>query len=156
MGNSFHATRHPCWTGWAYLCECGNKAYKIEGHRAHLKEHPECVEKNATLGDIKAIAAPLTEEQEKALRIFFDWKQKNTFGTMTAKEFARRMWPDSPGWLKVSNTGNGACRGKGMWLRAGVFLGKLTASGWLYHEPSLSTWVWSISYKGIKALGEKP
>lgn len=154
--SSFHAMRHPCFNGNCYICDCEHKSFSIEAHRRHLKEHPECREKNATAGDLKAIAGGLTQPQEKALRIFLNLYRKDRYAKLSARFFAQEMWPDSDGWKRVSNQGNGATSGKGMWLRAGVFLRKLGDLGYLYHDISGNTVVWYITGNGIEALGEKP
>ena len=61
----------------------------------------------------------------KALKIIQDNDVYN------ARRFAELMWPDSPCWNKVYNTGNGATRGKGMWLAGGSFLKKLQYAGFI-------------------------
>ena len=61
-------------------------------------------------------------------------------GPMTAGEFAREMWPDSPAWKRVYNCGpNGATRGRGLVKSGGSFLGKLAKQelvevGWDRHS----------------------
>jgi hypothetical protein len=42
-----------------------------------------------------------------------------------------------------------------MWLSAGSYLSKLKRLGYLHRDISGSQVVWSISAKGIEALGEK-
>jgi hypothetical protein len=65
----------------------------------------------------------------KALRIIADLPDF----IMTASEFAQFMWPDSPGWTKVSNCGtHGARRGCGMWRAGGSFLAKLEKRGLIW------------------------
>ncbi len=98
----------------------------------------------------------LTEPQRRALRIFYEVRQNSRYATLSARFFAEKMWPNSDGWKRVSNQGNGATSGKGMWLRAGVFLRKLGDLGYLYHDISGDTVVWYITGKGLDALGEKP
>jgi len=62
-----------------------------------------------------------SKKRLKALSIL-----KNHEDGITAKFFAWEMWPDSPAWDRVYNTGiNGATSGKGMWLSAGSYLSKL-------------------------------
>lgn len=55
-----------------------------------------------------------------------------------AREFARRMWPDSPGWQRPAKCGpKGSHRGGGMCLAGGGYLGKLAKAGLavrLYHS----------------------
>lgn len=54
------------------------------------------------------------------------------------REFAKLMWPESPGWKRPSKCGNnGMHRGGGMYRAAGGFLGKLCKRGlayWKYIE----------------------
>jgi len=148
--------RHPCFNGNCYICDCGHKSFSIEAHRDHLIKRVECQANNATVGDLKAInRVGLTEAQERALRIFYEVRQNNRYGTLSARFFAEKMWPDSDGWKRVSNQGNGATSGKGMWLSAGSYLSKLKRLGYLHRDISGSQVVWSISAKGIEALGEK-
>lgn len=42
-----------------------------------------------------------------------------------AGSFARKMWPESLMHRRVSNQGNGACRGKASWLCGGSHVMKL-------------------------------
>lgn len=70
----------------------------------------------------------LSEKARKALLIL------NDVESISANRFAEKMWPDSPCWLKVKNTGNGACSGKGMWLTAGSYLSKLKNMGMVYQS----------------------
>ena len=71
---------------------------------------------------------------------------------LSAGQFASLMWPNSPAWRKVSNTGNGATSGKGMWLSAGSYLAKLKKRGLVVSTIHGSTQVWRISSEGRKAL----
>lgn len=48
---------------------------------------------------------------------------------VSAKQFALLMWPDSKMHTKVSNQGNGSCRGKAAWLAGGAYLRKLEKKG---------------------------
>ena len=71
----------------------------------------------------------LTKAQEKALDIL---KDTSRFGKhFSASGFASLMWPDSTMHTKVSNTGNGATKGKGAWLCAGSYLNKLKKKGYV-------------------------
>lgn len=67
----------------------------------------------------------LTPAQVKALTILKDLA--GITRPMTASRFAEYMWKESKPHLftKVSNQGNGACRGKAAWRCAGGWLGKL-------------------------------
>lgn len=66
----------------------------------------------------------LTDPQFKALGILA------TDGPKTPRNFAKRMWPDSPGWRRSCNVGTGAARGVAMWRSGGAYLGKLARKGW--------------------------
>lgn len=75
----------------------------------------------------------LTGSQHKALTVL---KDTGIFNTVSAKEFAEKMWGDTDTRMfkKVSNTGNGACSGKAAWLCAGSYLAKLIKKGWVDHK----------------------
>lgn len=63
----------------------------------------------------------LTEAQVKALRILV------AVDEIRPREFARKMWPDSPGWKHSHKCGpSGASRGAMMPMVGGGYLGKLT------------------------------
>lgn len=93
----------------------------------------------------------LTESQAKALNILKD------HGPLSPRQFARLMWPDSPGWCRVSKCGPyGSTRGGGMNLAGGGYLGKLHRKGWV--EPSRAEWPLGqhcISAQGLEALREE-
>lgn len=55
MRNALMASRHPCYTGNGYLCDCGNFSQDIKAHRNHLLLSEHCRENNATVGDLKYI-----------------------------------------------------------------------------------------------------
>lgn len=74
---------------------------------------------------------------------------------LTPAWFAKDMWEDSPAWRRSYNTGNGACRGKGMWLCAGGYLHRLERKGLVERELSFSVWIWYITKKGKDILNEK-
>ncbi len=71
-----------------------------------------------------------------------------------ARRFAELMWPDSPCWAKVYNTGNGATRGKGMWLAGGSFLRKLQYSGLISIHYLKFGWEISLTQKAKQMLKE--
>ena len=48
---------------------------------------------------------------------------------MTAQDFGKKMWKESPALEKSYNIGNGAHRGVGLWLSAGSYLAKLCRRG---------------------------
>lgn len=67
---------------------------------------------------------PLTPSRRRALEILRD------HGPIRPREFARVMWPDSPGWNFPAKSGpRGTHRGGGMYLAAGGLLGKLRREG---------------------------
>jgi len=76
----------------------------------------------------------LTEPQKRALRILRD------HGPLRPREFARLMWPDSPGWNRLHNCGPyGASYGTMMPMCGGAYLAKLTYRNWA--KPK---WGWSL------------
>lgn len=91
----------------------------------------------------------LTPITYKALSILKDTKM---YDGMYAKTFALKMWPDSPKHNKLSNTGNGATSGKGMWLCAGSYLNRLKKKGIVSNFPNINEW--HITLEGRKALEE--
>ena len=48
-----------------------------------------------------------------------------------AGRIAEKLWPDSLMHKRHYNTGHGACVGKGAWLFAGSYVGKLIKKGWV-------------------------
>lgn len=90
----------------------------------------------------------MTEAQKRALTILYV-----PYGEeLTPTQFARKMWPDSKGWNKVSNQGNGATSGKGMWLSAGSYLAKLSDKNLVVQRIIGNTRCWRISIEGKKLL----
>jgi hypothetical protein len=74
---------------------------------------------NNTLKPSKAII--------KALRILAEFEHVRP---ITPKEFAQAMWPDSPGWRRLTKCGNkGVTRGGAMPQAAGAMLGRLDRAG---------------------------
>lgn len=65
----------------------------------------------------------LSESQRRALGIIKE------FPSVGPRDFARMMWPDSPGWKSSSGHGAHTRRGGGMWLAGGAYLGRLRAAG---------------------------
>ena len=51
-----------------------------------------------------------------------------------AGRIAERLWPDNPMHRRHYNTGEGACVGKGAWLFAGSYVGKLIKKGWVWRN----------------------
>jgi len=82
----------------------------------------------------------MTEFQIKALKAI------QSLGVATPRRFAETIWPDHPGWKKLSNIGrHGATRGVGMWRAGGAYLGKLQKLGLVRY---------SFLYHGYKLTGE--
>lgn len=102
----------------------------------------------------------LTKAQRKALEILRDLPPDYLGRQRTyAAEFARSMWPDSPGWTRVSNVGRGATTGVGIKRAGGAYLARLSALGLVATEwntsPFSYTTYYSITEKGRKALEEE-
>jgi hypothetical protein len=78
---------------------------------------------------------------------------------LTAGEFARKMWADSPNWKKVFNCGNGATRGSGMIMLGGSYLRKLCKKGMVNHYLDWSNrdnkYVGNTKYEWNKYYKEK-
>ncbi|KKK91462.1 hypothetical protein LCGC14_2712770, partial [marine sediment metagenome] len=63
------------------------------------------------------------EKTLQALRCLAD-------GPLTPTQFAEKMWPHSPGWLRIVKSGNNSVvRGRGMPKAGGSYLGKLRKRG---------------------------
>lgn len=75
-------------------------------------------------------ATALTPGVRRALLILRDEQPYN------AATFAEKMWPTSIMHRMVSNTGNGATRGKAAWLCAGSYLGRLEKMGLVEKNPT--------------------
>ena len=76
-------------------------------------------------------------------------------GPMTASEFAREMWPESPAWNRFYKCGpSGATRGRGLVKSAGSFLGKLRKQGLaeLYWDRRLASDQHIVSQQGRREL----
>jgi len=80
------------------------------------------------------------------------------YGPIRPREFARKMWPDSPRWKSHTKCGNhGVSRGGGMSLAGGGFLGKLYRDGLVnrkYNDTFRSLGGYYLTDKGHKALEE--
>ena len=88
----------------------------------------------------------ITDKTARALSILRD-------ACVTATEFAERMWPDSPGWKRVSNLGaHGASAGACMPYAAGGYLGRLRKRGLVEHDPTHGLYM--IARAGTTALDE--
>ena len=67
----------------------------------------------------------LSEPQKRALRILYE------HGLLHPREFAKLMWPDSPGWRAMHRCGRGASPGTMMAMVGGGYLAKLKYRGWV-------------------------
>lgn len=82
-------------------------------------------------------------------------------GPIKPREFARFMWPDSPGWQRASPCGpKGTTHGGGMWKAGGSYMWKLYRAG-LVHQDRTILWDnshyfrgWRLTNKGKAALQE--
>jgi len=89
----------------------------------------------------------LTDFQIKALTIL------RKHGPLTPREFAEKMWPDSPGWERVHKCGPyGASKGAMMPMAGGAYLGKLRKRGLVYWWRN--GLLWEINPEGLAALEE--
>jgi len=69
----------------------------------------------------------LTEPQRRALLILQGQGEQG----IRPREFAKAMWPDSPGWQRSVKCGpNGSHRGGGMYTTGGAYLARLVRAGW--------------------------
>ncbi len=87
----------------------------------------------------------ISEKLIKALKILSKYHYPDG---LTARDFAQEMWEDSPAWKRSYNTGNGATRGKGMWLCAGSYLSKLRYKGLIYVDYDRGYSLYTLSNKG--------
>lgn len=71
----------------------------------------------------------ITVAQINALIIL---KNTSIESTITARDFSKKMWPDSSMHTSVKNTGNGATAGKAGWLCGGSYLRRLYKIGLVY------------------------
>lgn len=89
----------------------------------------------------------LTHSQRRALEIV----QENP--GIRPREFAKGMWPDSPGWKRSAKCGpNGAHRGGGMYTAGGAYLGKLEGLGLVCRDLSSRYGGRKITEAGRRAL----
>lgn len=88
----------------------------------------------------------MTERRKRALEIL---KDNPDIG---ANHFASLFWPDSKAWNKSYNTGNGATRGKGMWLSAGSYLAKLVKAGLVWRDCSYGHVTFRLSSEGRESV----
>lgn len=71
----------------------------------------------------------ITESLLRALRAIQTLHSQRNQGVQ-ARQLARELWPDSPGWSRTSNCGkNGAMRGKGPTFAATALLRRLSRLG---------------------------
>lgn len=68
----------------------------------------------------------LTKFQVKALTIIRDNEG------IRARSLSEKLWPDSPAHKRSYKGGaNSSCTGKGAWLSAGSYVGRLMKKGWV-------------------------
>jgi hypothetical protein len=98
--------------------------------------------------------ASLTNFERRALQAIIDHQSK--YGeSITARSFAKAMWPDSPGWDRISNCGpNGATTGKNMPFMAGSHLWRMYRKNLLNPDWRETQTQWSVSDKGRRLLRE--
>ena len=89
----------------------------------------------------------MTEARLKALRIV---AKTGDIG-ITAREFAERMWPDSPSWRRQSNNAHGSVTGAGIQQKGGQMLWDMWSDGLLYHS-FRRTYAFCIGRKGEEEL----
>lgn len=93
----------------------------------------------------------LTASQRKALTILRDAGDQG----IRPREFARAMWPDSPGWTRQAGGSHHSHQGGGMYTTGGAYLGKLQRKGWtrnnFRHDYDTSQ---SITSAGLDALAQ--
>jgi hypothetical protein len=70
---------------------------------------------------------------------------------ITAGNFGWRMWPENPGWRRMSNVGHGSAAGVGMCRAAGCFLGKLRRAGYIETDRTSIPRSW-VKDEGIRAI----
>ena len=78
-------------------------------------------------------------------------------GPLTPREFAEKMWPDSPAWKRVNKCGPyGATKGRAIVESGGGFLGKLRKQGLaeLYWDRRLDIDQHIISEQGRRELSQ--
>jgi hypothetical protein len=88
----------------------------------------------------------LTEKEKQALEIIAAHKG------IRAKWLAKKMWPDSIAHRASYRSGQGSVRGKGAWLMAGSFVGKLIKKGLAWRELEGG---YKITRKGLEALAKE-
>lgn len=77
--------------------------------------------------------ASLTETQERALEVLWGNYPRAT----SAREVAKVLWPDDPGWkqrTRFYGTNRNGALGATMWLRAGRVLSNLVAKGYAIED----------------------
>lgn len=91
----------------------------------------------------------LTDSRRRALLVVRDAPG------IRPEEFARRMWPDNPGWDRFSNIGRGGSRaGVGMALAGGGYLGRLKKAGLVRMAVSGDEFGYQITADGLDLLAE--
>ncbi len=92
----------------------------------------------------------MTATERRALEIVRDLSPR-------PRAFAQKMWPDSPGWSRMSPCGYGVSRGAAMPRTGGAYLGKLSHKGWVTRvHASRFDASYKITAEGIAALAAPP
>lgn len=90
----------------------------------------------------------ITEKAARALAIL-----RREDRITSASFFADQMWPDSPAHHISYNQGaHGSCKGKGIWLSAGSYLGKLQKRKLVRWDRTEYAMGYEITSLGLKAL----
>jgi hypothetical protein len=104
----------------------------------------------------------LTQPQRRLLRILEDHDEHQAMagrgGSMSAREVARAMWPDSPGWERRSRrraTPASGALGATMPMKAGTMLWRLGERGLVAGERHMGSSVWWITAEGRNALARR-
>jgi len=95
------------------------------------------------------VSNPLTDSQYRALAILAQVDK------ITPGDFARKMWPDSPGWRRSYKCGPyGASMGIAMARTGGAYLGRLSRKGFveMVSRGRGLSHSWAITQAGREAL----
>ena len=97
---------------------------------------------------------PLTDFERRALKAITLHVAKY-HDSISASEFARAMWPDSPGWNRISKSGqSGSTQGKNMPFMAGSHLWRMYRKGLLTPRFHQYQTCWLVSSEGRRRLRE--
>lgn len=111
-----------------------------------------------------AAATTLTPPQLRALTALRDISDKprgsagRPRGSASPREIAHELWPDSPGWTRVSKRGAtaaGGALGATMPMKAATLLWRLDAAG-VGESPAIDSNAWTITQRGRDLLDAQP